>query len=319
MASDKSTIEKYMFILEEINKREDKTITAYDDMLISELQLSTKQLGRLLDKLENEFDNLIQIEGTKRKTYKLIKPIDLFTEAFESTNEIGWFFNMAHDADPEVFKELEQFTNTQKHIYKFKNTPFEDIGSLEGKLTFKRLKTAVELHEYRDIKFIFDDKIHKNLKCLKLIFMDNNWYIAFVGEDEILRFGRISFIEEVNYSKGKNSYQPNSIAKQKEFIETNLQNSMTLFNKTPQTATLKAHKPIARYFDKDMKKFLSTQEFVEKRSDGSVVFTLRYTQELEILPFVQRWLPELEILEPKSLKTIFAQKLSDALKKQKDN
>ena len=311
--SDMSTIQKYMFILEEINKRMDKTITAYDEILIDKLQLGTKQLGRLLDKVESEFDNITLLENTKKKTYKLIKPIDLFVEAFENSNDIGWFFNMAHDADPEIFKELEQFTNTQKHIYKFKNSPFEDVNSLESKLTFKRLKTAVELHEYRDIKFYHDDKIYKNLKCIKLIFMDNNWYIAYINEEEILKFGRVSFIEEVTYSKGKDGYQKNSIKKQERFIEENLQNSMTLFDKPIQTAVIKAHKPIAKYFEKDMKKFLSSQAFKEKLNDGSIIFTLEYTQELEILPFIQRWLPDLEILEPESLKKSYQKKLQKAI------
>lgn len=311
--NDMSTIQKYMFILETINKKIDKTITAYDEVLIDNLHLSTKQLGRLLDKLENEFDNIIKIDGKKRKTYKLIKPIDILVEAFDNSNEIGWFFNMAQDADPEIFKELEQFTNTQKHIYKFKNTPFEDVSSLEGKLKFKRLKTAVELHEYRDIKFYHDDKVYKNLKCLKLIFMDNNWYIATVDEEDKLRFGRISFIEEVSYSEGKNAYQPNSVKKHFDFIDTKLQNSMTLFDTPTKTATIKAHKPIAKYFEKDMKKFLDTQTFVQKQDDGSIIFTLKYTQELEILPFIQKWLPDLEILEPESLKKAYKKKLQKAI------
>ncbi len=39
-----------------------------------------------------------------------------------------------------------------------KNTPFEDIKSLEEKEVFKRLKSAVEHREYRKIKFIGREK-----------------------------------------------------------------------------------------------------------------------------------------------------------------
>ena len=67
--SDMSTIQKYMFILEEINKRIDKTITAYDEALVDKLQLSNKQLGRLLGRLESEFDNIVLLE--KRKPINL--------------------------------------------------------------------------------------------------------------------------------------------------------------------------------------------------------------------------------------------------------
>jgi len=301
-----------MTIIETMNSRQDKTLNSYDRELQDEIGIGQKQLDRLLEELSDYFDNIVQIEGKKRKTFKLLKPIDIFVEAFDKSNDIGWFFNMAHDADPEVFKELEQFTNTQKDIYKFKNTPFEDMESLEDRLTFKRLKTAVKLHEYRDIKYHHNKTVYKNLKCIKLVFMDNNWYIAYVDEENILRFGRISFIEEVSYPKDKRTFQTSSVKKHLDFIDKNLQNSMTLFATPLKTATIKAHKPIAKYFEKDMKKFLSTQKFVKKQDDGAVIFTLDYTQELEILPFIQRWLPDLEILEPLSLKKALQKKLKEA-------
>jgi len=311
--SELTTIKKYMKIIETLDARLDKTISGYDKELQKELGVGSKQLGRLIEELCEHFDSIVLLEGHRRKTYKLIKPIDIFVEAFEKSNEIGWFFSMAHDADPLVFKELEQFTNTQKHIYKFKNTPFEDVNSLEGKSTFKRLKTAVELHEYRDIKFYHNDEVHKNLKCIKLVFMDNNWYIAYIDEEDMLKFGRVSFIEEVIYSKDKNSYQSMLVKKHLEFIDKNLQNSMTIFNKPIQTALLKAHQPVAKYFEEDMKKFLSTQKFVKKQDDGTVLFSIEYTQELEILPFIQKWLPDLEIVEPSSLKKAYLKKLQKGI------
>jgi predicted DNA-binding transcriptional regulator YafY len=59
-----------------------------------------------------------------------------------------------------------------------------------------------------------------------------------------------------------------------------------------------------------MKKFLSSQQFVKKEEDGSVIFTLEYTQSLEVLPFIQRWLPDLIIVEPKELKDEYVTKLN---------
>ena len=48
----------------------------------------------------------------------------------------------------------------------------------------------------------------------------------------------------------------------------------------------------------------------EKRDkDGSVLFTLEYTQALEILPFVQKWLPDLVIVEPEELREAYIHKL----------
>ena len=48
-------------------------------------------------------------------------------------------------------------------------------------------------------------------------------------------------------------------------------------------------------------------------SDGSVIFSIDFTQDMEILPFIKRWLPDIEILEPKSLRDKFKDELKAAL------
>ena len=121
--TDISTLKKYKIILEEFNISRTKKLTAYDDVLKDKLNLSVRQIDRLLSELADEFDNIVLVGGTKKKVYHLVRSIDLFVEAFDKSDEIGWLFNMAHDGDPEVFKELEKFTSESKHVYKFKNTP----------------------------------------------------------------------------------------------------------------------------------------------------------------------------------------------------
>ncbi len=116
------------------------------------------------------------------------------------------------------------------------------------------------------------------------MFMDVNWYIAYI-EDAQLRFGRISFIEKVEYASSIGSFQPSSVKKQMDFHQT-VQNSMTRYDKPIKIARLQAKPFIAKYFDKDMKKFMSSQKFENRLLDGSVVFTIEYTQPIEILPFI---------------------------------
>jgi predicted DNA-binding transcriptional regulator YafY len=69
----------------------------------------------------------------------------------------------------------------------------------------------------------------------------------------------------------------------------------------------------AKYFDKGMKLRLSSQKFVEKLDDGSIVFTVEYTQADEVLPLIQAWLPHLIILEPEELKEKYLKRLNDTL------
>ena len=52
-----------------------------------------------------------------------------------------------------------------------------------------------------------------------------------------------------------------------------------------------------------MKKFLQSQKFIEELEDGSVIFSLEYTQPLEILPFIQQWMPYM-IIENGEIKDI---------------
>ena len=141
--------------------------------------------------------------------------------------------------------------------------------------------------------------------------MNNNWYLAWVDEKMALKFSRLSFIDEVNYSI-KIGFKRNELVPYLEFLKT-LQNSMTLYEKEPQIATIRATVNIAKYFEKDMKRFLPSQCFKSKEHDGSVIFTLEYTQPLEILPLIQRWLPDLIIEEPLELKEAYRKKLEMAL------
>jgi len=311
--ADLTTIRKYNIILEEFNLSADKILTAYSEVLSNRLSLGSKQILRLLRDLEAEFDAIIKIDGQKKETFKLIKPIDLFVETFENAENIDWFFHMAHDADPEIFKELENFTNQNKIVYKFINTPFEDMEQLKKNGILKKLESAVKLREYRKIKFTGLDKALDNQKCLKLLFIDNNWYIATVGEDEIARLSRVSFVEDVSYASNIGKFQKSSVAKQMKFIEKDIQNSFSLYGKEKKTATIKVAPDKARYFQKGMKKFLSSQIFKEELYDGSVVFTVDYTQPLEILPLVQKWMPHLVIIEPQELKDEYIQILVQSL------
>ena len=309
-------IQRTLFILEEFHKRQDNTLDAYDEILLDELNVSIKQMGRILDQMVEEIDSIELIMSGRRKTYKLIKPIDLFVETFKNTNDISWLFNMAHDGDPEVFKELEQYTKKTKHVFQFKNTPFEDTATLEEKEIFKTLKRSVKNREYAKITFKGKESSQDNLKCLKLIFMEGNWYLAYVNEKDHLRFGRISFMEKVEYATKAESFQPVTIKKQMDFLN-NIQNAMTLYDKPKKIAKLKASGFVSKYFQEGMKPFLSSQKFEKVLEDASVVFTVEYTQFMEILPFVQSWLPNITILEPRDLKEKYLEKLQNTIMQHK--
>jgi len=300
----------YKIIMKEFEKKVDKTLTAYD--LEDILDKSTKQIERYIEELQDEFHNIINVKVGRKNGYKLIDSFDLFIEAFNNTADIDELFYLAQESNPELFKKLEYETTKNGNIYLFKSGIFETV---ENRDIFDTLKNAIKNSEYRKIKF-FDDNIKYEVKCIKLVFVDNNWYLAYVDSNDILKLGRVSFIEEVKYAN-KISYQKKSIERHLKLLQNNLQNSLTLFDAELKTAKIKATPSVAKYFQEDMKLFLSTQNFKEKLEDGSIIFTLEYTQFLEILTFIQKWMPDLIILEPEELKDEYIRKLENMITEQR--
>ena len=311
-------LKKIIFILEELHRRADATIDSYDEVLIKEFENdskekkgnSPKQIGRLLDEIADELPNIQKMKKGRKNIYRLVKPIDLFLESFDNTKDISWVFNMVYDSDPELYTVLAEHTKKSSHIYQFLSSPFEDTKTLESRDTFRHLKKAVGNREYRKITFQRDTK--DDLKCLKLVYMTNNWYIAYINDENKLLFGRISLIKKVDYASKVGSFQPSSVQDHLEFLK-NIQNAMTLYDKPKKIAKLLAKPDIAKYFDEGMKLRLSSQKFEKKLDDGSIIFTIEYTQYKEILPLIQSWLPNLIILEPKELKEYYIKRLHQTI------
>ena len=320
MALDKKT--KALFKLME-HFLTQKEIANNDAYLLDEFGCSSKTLERHLKEIEESYDHIITIKKGHRKVWKLVSVSDIFEEFIKNSEDLSQLFLMAQEFDPEILKELERGTlskvaKNDENLFLFKNSIMEEVQSKEAKELFKTLKNAIKNHEYRDIVYHYDkESVYKNEKCLKLIFMDNNWYLVVIDAEGVLRFRRLSFISKISYSNNKASFQTKELEPYLEFLK-NVQNAMTLYGEEPKVATIKATPAIAKYFDEGMKKFLPSQTFQSKEKDGSVVFTLEYTQPLEVLPFVQKWLPDLVVVEPQELREAYREKLLSALEQHED-
>jgi len=310
-----TTMDKLIIVLKKFYEK--RVLTAYDEDLLNSLELEPKQVGRILDELAVSLDGIVQEKAGKKKAYRLVTKLDIFEKLFFSAEKLSWIYEMADEDISEAISLLTHISKVKDDIYRFKNTPYEDIKSLEDKDIFNSLKTAVKYKEYRDIHF-YDGMVYKDTKCLKLFFMEGNWYIAFETSQKELKFGRISFIKSVCYSKDLISFSKNSVKKKLSFLDNDVQNPFTLYENEPKVALIKANPKISKYFKKGMKKFLDTQEFLEELDDESVLFTVKYTQDMEILPFIQKWMPDLVIIKPKELALSYKKKLESALVFYKD-
>ncbi len=300
-----------------------REINAYDPIILEDFNCSYKTLERYLKDIEEKFNNIITIKKSNKNYYKLVKASDIIREFLQiEDSDISLVYEWLKDGEiyqeieEDAKKALEKVSKSKKEIMLFKSYPFEEFKSKKYKDIFDELKVAVKNNEYRDIIFEYDEiKDYKDAKCLKLVFVDNNWYIAIEDKNSKLQFLRISFIQSIKKARDY-SYQKSTLEKYNFFFKT-FQNSLTLYGVERKKAILQTTPKIAKYFKKGMKKFFSSQEFMKEFDDGSIRFSLLYTQPLEILPFIKRWLPDMSIIEPIELKEEYEkdiEKMSQILK-----
>lgn len=284
---------------------EKKKIKSNDKEIAKMLECSTKTLGRYLEDITNLYGNIIQIKKGRPNIYEFVDISYVFEQVMTNTDDLYWFFDLIERWDANIFKDIGyEISKKEKDVFLYKNSPFEELITDKQKDIFRSLKSAIINKEYRDIDYIYDKpRTHRQAIPLKLIFMEQNWYVAIIDKDEGFRFLRIFFIKDVRNS-AKRAYDRD--LSKKEFQESakflkEFQNPMTRYKEAKKVAHIKASPKVAKYFDENMKQHLNSETFIKKNIDGSVEFSLEYTQSIEVLPLIKRWLPDLEILSPKSL------------------
>ncbi len=296
-----------------------RELYAQDESLTDELGVDERTLRRYLADIKELYKNIIftetikkEVKGRKVTVYKakniredIARIFEFFTNSRDS--EFDWLLQLVYENDPSILNRLEQKQKSaleqqikrDSDVLLFRSNPFEHLSNEKLKKHFAILKTAVKNHEYRTINYNYQKQERiEDAKCLKLIFINNNWYLAIEVVDKF-RLIRLAFIEEISYSK-KNTYQINVLDKYSEFFAT-MQNPMSLPFVPKQKALLRVSKESAIYFKEHMKPFFESQSFIRQEDDGGVVFSIYYTQSFEILPFIKSWLPNIEILEPSEL------------------
>ena len=318
-------------LLERLAKGEE--LYAQNEELLEQLDVSERTLDRYLKDIYELYDKIVLTEKKKKEfterkvtIYRVAdrqKDVSKILKFFiENSNDLGWVLQMIHENDPSFLKELdesdrydiEQNIKEDEGIFVFKSTPFESLEDPVHQSIFSQLKKAVKNHEYRTIVYQKNKKEElKDLKCLKLIYMNNNWYLATEDDAKQFRFLRLSFIQKIKYaSEGRETFQSSRVEEHNTYFAS-LQNAMTLVGKSFDKTVLKASPRVALYFAEDMKPFFPSQEYIRTEEDGSVVFSIEYTQPLEVLPFIKQWQPDISILAPLKLKDQLVKELQQSL------
>lgn len=299
-----------------------------DINLQNKLGVSERTLRRYLEDIHFIFSHIIVTEKIKtiysaRKVegYRIVQETDyshILKYFIENDSDTQWILQLILDNDPELLKNMSQNerSNLQRDLRSKKDNvmfvtlPFEEFTN-QQKENFKKLKMAVQNHEYRTILYKYTGvETIIDAKCLKVLFISNNWYLA-IETNNSLRLLRIAFVEKVSYSK-KNRFHESTLEKYTDYFNS-IQNAFTLCNTKKHKAILQVSPERAKYFLPKMKPFFKSQQFINQDKQGFLNISVEYTQSLEILPFIKQWIPHIKILEPDTLKTELKNEISDFL------
>ena len=308
----------------------DKELYPQDTNLQNELEISERTLRRYLENIYKLFSHIVLIEKVKkddvnrridvyRCSNKDQDNIHILKYFANNTSDITWVMQLALENNPTLLENLSKTEqnsikstiNQDTDTIEFVTRPFEKF-SIEQQSIFNALKFAVKNHEYKNIAYKYEELEELlDVKCLKILFISNNWYLAIEAKNNIHRLLRISFIQEISYSK-KSNYQKSVLNKYNQYYRK-IQNPFTQYNVKAQIAILQVSHSRAKYFKSNMKKFFPSQRYIDEDKDGNIKISIEYTQPIEILPFIKQWLPHITIIEPEYLKIELKKELTEAI------
>jgi len=247
-------------------------------------------------------DSLIQ---TKRGCYKLLNSNIFFSlieegRQRESFERFVDFLTILDNSIKVLFRDseigfLEYLKGYNAKIFRFFESPVEVLKSP----LFNDIKRAVLYR--RCCNLVYEETQRRDffdVKPYRILYAQNNWYLACMTKKYKFNGGFKLF--RINYI-AKFEVLPKEFKQDLEVLRhiENMQSLFEDYKKEKYRVVLRASKSIARYF-KD-KSYLKSQRVSKEHKDGSLELDYFINNEMEILPLVRRWLPDLKIVEPKWL------------------
>ena len=172
----------------------------------------------------------------------------------------------------------------------------------------KEIEKAIEEAQKVEFYYLKDGK-EKWLRVepLKIAFFDGFWYLVcrIPGKDWILKL-RIENIRRLEVLGSHFSVPAN--------IKTMLDESVNIWfsEKRDKEVVVKVDKEIARFFRQ--KKYFPLQKIKKENKDGSLIIESKVCQYMEAIPVVLRWLPLVQVLEPKEMEKEIEERVKGYLK-----
>ena len=295
------------------------------EKLSTQESVCVKKLAIDLDEnirnIQNDFKNVLKPYFGDRLNrvddcYFLLKReqfYDLFQHNHKTSKQFLKFLSIVDFDLYNKFKEehralIKALKLDSSAVYQIENSPYEKLKSASLEI-LEELEKAIYLKQYINLTYSLPQKQSKlffHSMPLKILYLGSNWYLATLTTNDIVenstfRLLRINFISKITKPKIEPIFFHDDNIQKIEadrFIK-NIQSSFSNINTTPYKVVLKVHPDKARYFQN--KKYLATQTIIKLEDDGLLVSYL-ISNDMEIIPLIQRWIPFVSVVEPLRIK-----------------
>ena len=297
---------RLLSILEQLSKRSTVCIKE----LALHFSVSVKSIQTDFQILNEYFGEQLIKKGD---CYRLLKQ-EHFSKTFKNNPQsIKRFLHLISMVDSSFYesfllehKELLRELNIESTaIYQIENSPYEHLKK-ENHQTLEALEFLIGKRNYVTVYYTLPHKekeVYAHSMPLKILYLGENWYLAVLTTNDVLQNSafkllRINFIEKVKASTLEPKFfHDDNVEKLKadDFLK-NIQSSFSKINTATYCVTLRVHASKARYFQN--KKYLKSQKVIKTLKDGAVLVTYDISNDMEIIPLIQRWMPFAKVVEP---------------------
>jgi predicted DNA-binding transcriptional regulator YafY len=192
-------------------------------------------------------------------------------------------------------------SNTFNSSYLIKGHHYEDKSDVQSLLT--KFNDYIACNSL--VNFHYKGKEYKNIQPYKLINAKGIWYLAAVDKDKLKTFHLANIANELKLFK---QFEPSEGIQ-----ETIEKEDGIFFSKDKIEVILKASAQIAHYFKR--RDILPNQVIEKELESGELIISVKVANEMQIIPLIKYWIPEMDVISPQSLLKTIHQQCSDFLSK----
>lgn len=295
-----------LILINSVMKNRTKRLTHLITLLSQGLHVNTPSISKELvvtqKIIQTDFNNFllpyfenIYYDYTT-KCYKCLKP--LLSSTLFSAHELA-IICILKAKSKDKYSDKDFSLHVEGLFDKFEKLLSHDIYSVSSLEKIDDFKDEIVLIKYaikhkQEIECNYRDK-KRILQPMKILNFDDFWYlINYDTSYKDIRKYHLNSIKNIKLLDTHFEVDTESLAKFNNAI-----NAWFKPDVEPYIVTLHIHKTIAKYFER---KLISiTQRIIKTYQDGSIEIELYITDDMEIIPTIQKYLPYIKVIEPSSL------------------